>query len=343
MSWIERLAERPESFDFHVALRRFEVEGGDGPRLGEAERPSDEPIRLGQNPSAAFAGSELTTFSPGEATGRARLAVGFFGLWGPHGPLPGHLTEYARERQQHHGDPTLLRFADVFHHRMMLLFYRAWARTEPAVAFDRPDSDAFALYVGALMGLGLEATRHRGGTSDFSKLHHAPAFASGSRHPDGLRSILADHFGLPAAIDEFVGEWLDIPDDARWRLGTDPATGRLGHAAVGRRVFSRSRFRIVLGPLTGADFERMLPGSPAVDALASIVRLYTNDEWGWELRLVLSPFATAPLRLGGGARLGWTTRVGCGAPVAVDLLFDPATHLTRRITKPSLPSSALQH
>jgi predicted component of type VI protein secretion system len=44
-----------------------------------------------------FAPAELAAWWP--ASGRpARLLVYFFGLLGPNGPLPLHLTEYARER-----------------------------------------------------------------------------------------------------------------------------------------------------------------------------------------------------------------------------------------------------
>jgi type VI secretion system protein ImpH len=166
--------------------------------------------------------------------------------------------------------------------------------------------------------------------------------ASPSRHADGLKDIIGHHFGLPSEIEEFAGEWLAVPEELRWRLGRDPENGRLGRAALGARVWSRTdRFRVVLGPLTELDFEHMLPGSPAVDALSSLVRLYTNDEWGWELRLVLAPSVGASMRLGGRARLGWTTRIGSAPPVEVDLAVDPVAGTTRRISKPPRRSLAL--
>lgn len=334
MTWLERLARSAGRFDFYVALRRFEASRPSAPRLGNAERPDDEPLRVGQTPSAAFQGAEVTGFTPRGPGGKAGLTVGFFGLWGPHGPLPGHMTEYAHERLKHAGDATLVGFADIFHHRLLLLFYRAWARTQPTVAMDRPEGEAFGRYVGALMGLGSAATRNRGGTHDFTKLCYAPVFASSSRGPDGLKAILHDYFDLPVEIEEFVGEWLDVPNDCRWQLGRDAETGSLGRATLGQRVFSRvQKFRVVLGPLDASRFEHMLPGSPAVDALASLVRLYTHDEWAWELRLVLSPSANQPMRLGSAARLGWTTRIGFGPPPDFDLVCDPVTRVTRRIPK----------
>jgi type VI secretion system protein ImpH len=340
LTWRQRLAELPGAFDFHVALRRFDASLPDRPRLGEAERPSQERVRLGQTPSASFTASELTDYAEegeGPDGALARLTIGFLGMWGPSGPLPSHLTEYAHERLHHAGDPTLVRFVDIFHHRLLVLFHRAWATAQPTVAMDRPESDAFAVYVGALMGLGLHATRQRGGASDFAKLHYAPLFAASSRNADGLRDIVADYFGLPTIIEEFVGEWLDLPEDGRWHLGESRETGALGRVALGRRVWSRAnKFRLVLGPLDGAAFEQMLPGSSGLGELASLVRLYTNDEWSWELRLVLSSVVSAPIRLGGRGRLGWTTRLG-SAPGAehVDVIVDPVTGRTRRMRRPT--------
>lgn len=341
LSWLSRLAELPGRFDFHVALRRFDASHPERPRLGEAERPSEERLRLGQTPSASFTGAELTEYTQGGDGAIARLTVGFLGLWGANGPLPHHLTEYAHDRMHQAGDPTLVRFVDVFHHRMLVLFHRAWAAAQPTVSMDRPDSDAFAGYLGALMGLGLEATRRRGGASDFAKLHYAPLFATSARNADGLCDILSDYFGMPASIEEFVGEWLDLPVDERWHLGGPRETGALGRVVLGGRIWSRAnKFRIRLGPLESDAFEQMLPGGSAMAELSSLVRLYTNDEWDWELRLVLAPSVSTPIRLGGGGRLGWTTRIGSSpAFEEVDVVVDPVTSRTRRMRR---PSSAVQ-
>ena len=56
------LARAPWSFDFFQALRRIEGVSADRPRLGKALRPSDEPVRLSQEASVAFAPSTLSAF-----------------------------------------------------------------------------------------------------------------------------------------------------------------------------------------------------------------------------------------------------------------------------------------
>jgi type VI secretion system protein ImpH len=333
LTWLERLERDPGGFDFHVALRRFETSSPDMPRLGEAVRPTDEPLRVGQTPSSSFEPTAIADFVPEAEGAQARLLVSFLGLWGPHGPLPSHLTEYASDRARHSLDHTLTRFVDIFHHRMLLIFHRAWAKTQPTVGMDRRGSDRFAAYVGAFVGIGMQSALGRDRFPDRAKLFYAGRFAGATRNAEGLAEIVGDYFQLPTAIEEFIGEWLVLPADGRWELGVSPATGSLGRTAVlGGRVWSRSqKFRIVMGPLSRAEFERMLPNSEAVATLSALVRFYAGDEWEWDLRLVLSADATEPMRLARGSRLGWTTRIGPAPGIREDLIVDPALGRTRRV------------
>ncbi len=330
LSWVEALAREPGAFDFHVALRRIDAASPSAPRLGEALRPVEEPVRIGQTPSLSFEPTPVNGYVPPRDGSPARLLVSFFGMWGPNGPLPLHLTEYARDRTRQAGDRTLTAFMDLFHHRMLLLFHRAWAQAHPITGLDRSGADAFAAHVGSLLGAGFAATRGRDAFPDRAKLYYAGRLASPSRNAEGLRDILADHFGVPARVEEFVGDWLPLAQDSRWRLGAGDSS-QVGRTAVlGARVWSRcDRFRIVLGPLSRPDFTRFLPGSDAVAELAALVRLYTNDEWGWDVQLTLDDAESETMCLARGTRLGWTSRLGRGA--REDLVFDPVSRRTLRV------------
>jgi type VI secretion system protein ImpH len=313
----------PYHFDFYQALRRVECTHPSRPRLGEAQRPGEEPIRLTQDPSLAFAPAALAGFDRAGAV--PRLAVSFLGLLGPNGPLPLHLTEYARDRLRNSGDPTFARFLDVFHHRMLTLFYRAWADAQPTVSHDRPDSDRFAVYVGSLFGLGMTAFRDRDVIPDRAKLGFAGRFALQTHNAEGLEALISTFFRMPAEIEEFVGDWIDIPQDYRWSIGTSPETGQLGvSASLGARTWQRQhKFRVVLGPLDQLQFARMLPGGHSLPALIDLIRNYTGDELSWDLRLRLRE--GRPFRLGGDTRLGWSAWLGrrSAGSGARDVVFDP--------------------
>jgi len=306
------LARAPWSFDFFQALRRIEGVFADRPRLGKAVRPTDEPVRLSQEASPAFAPSTLSAFEEQDGGRPPRLEQRFFGLLGPNGPLPLHLTEYARDRLRHHGDRTFLRFLDLFHHRLALLFYRAWADARPTVQHDRPDEDRFAIYVGALAGYGFPGTRGRDAVPDHAKLFFVGHLARSAKNAEGLASILESYFGLPARVEQFLQGWLALPRDQRTALGGERLSNALGVGTVaGERVRDvQSRFRVVMGPMDLDPFGDFLPGGRSLERLTDWVRNYVGFEFDWEVQLVLACDEVPGIRLGRQGHLGWTTWLG---------------------------------
>lgn len=246
------------------------------------------------------------------SNGRPRIVNAFFGLLGPNGPLPLHITEYARDRMINSGDRTLIRFLDLFHHRMLALLYRAFANSEPVVHRDRPRSDRFRLYVGALFGFGLESQRDRDAVPDDAKLYFAGRLAAQPRNAEGLRAMIAEFFGVQAGIEQFVGEWVDLPTRSRWRLGGPGVGSALGRStAIGRRAWlCQSKFRVVVGPLEPDQFPQWLPGGESLARLEALVQSYVGDQFSWDVRVVLSDRTRQPWRLGARAQLGWTTWLG---------------------------------
>src|SRR5687768_1684473 len=136
---IAALQEKPFGFDFFRAVRLLESQFRQWPRLGKSLTPRNDPIRFKQNPSLAFAPSTLQGFEPGADERPPKLYVNFIGLFGPNGPLPLHVTEYALDRQRNAHDGSLVGFCDIFHQRFLSLFYRAWATNQKTADMDRPE------------------------------------------------------------------------------------------------------------------------------------------------------------------------------------------------------------
>ena len=303
------LAREPYKFDFYQAIRRLECLYRDKPRVGESVRAVDDLVRLAQKPSMRFAPSTLASFELGKNGRPPRLAVYFLGLFGPNGPLPLHLTEYARDRLRNAADPTFSQFLDLFHHRMLSLFYRVWASAQPVVGMDRPDTDRFSARVGSLFGIGMKSLLKRDAIPDLAKLHYAGILACGTRHPEGLCAILQGFFKLPVALQQFVGRWMRLPEEYRWKLGDSPETGGLGTTAiVGSRVWEcQQKFRVVFGPLSFADYRRLLPGGESLPRLVSVLLNYVGHELDWDLHLILKKEDVPRMQLGVMGQLGWTT------------------------------------
>ena len=333
MSYLDDLARAPYRHDFYQALRRIECLHPGKPRLGQSLRPVDDPVRLGQEASLSFAPAPLAALEPGAGGRPPRLIQRILGALGPNGPLPLHLTDYARERQLHHGDSTFVRFLDVFHHRILSLFYRAWAQAQPTVNLDRPKDDRFRLLVGALVGVGATAQRDRDAVGDEAKLFHGGLLARQVRNADGLEALLSSFFKSPVGVEQFVGHWMVLPAEDRTRLGTLRAGARLGVGAVlGARVWDRQHgLRVHAGPLSLSRYLALLPGGKAFGELVALVRQYLCFEFQWDVRLVLARSEVPRTRLGQFGQLGWTTWVGhADGKDRGELVLDPEAILARQ-------------
>ena len=329
---LERIAAEPWRYEFFSAMRWLENFYAGEPRFGTARKPANEPVRLGQTADLSFAPSSLHAVVPATANAKPRIEVRFFGLFGPNGPLPYHLTEYARQRLMHHGDASFARFADMFHHRLLLLFYRAWAQAQPTVGLDRPDDDRFGAYVGALIGLGAPEQQNRDAAPDHVKLHFSGFLSSQIRSADGLASILTGYLGRPVQVVPFVGSWLELPRSERTRIG---AAGRIsmvsklgGGAVLGDKVWDRQhKFQVHVGPLDHATFDSLLPGGDALPGVTALVNQFVGQELSWELKLDLRADAVRPARPGQHGRLGWTSWLGMKNRARLgELKLEPRPH-----------------
>ena len=303
---INKLKDEAPRWGYYAALRQLESLYDQQPRLGKSRRPVDDKIRLGQEPSTVFAPSTLSNCSLNDQ-GMLQLKVLFMGMFGPNGPLPLHLTEYARNRRRDVKDEAMIQFMDIFHHRLLSLFYRVWADKEPTVQYDRPESDRFHAYVGSLFGLGTPEFRDRDGMADNSKLHFSGHLGSLPQHSEGLGSILRSFFQVPLRIQEFVGEWLKIPKDSLCILGIN--SGSLGMTTVlGGLSWQRQyKFRLIVGPMDLPDYEKLLPGQEKAVLIADVVANYLGYEMTYDTNLVLKKEQVPRTLLGSYGQLGWTT------------------------------------
>jgi type VI secretion system protein ImpH len=207
----------------------------------------------------------------------------------------------------------------VFHHRLLSLFYRAWAEARPTVSHDRPDDDYWSARLAALSGRGMPSLLNQGLIPDTAKLHYSGHLAAQTRYPDGLKAILSEYFGLPVEIEEYVGQWLELPE--RSRVGV--SAHQLGvDFCLGRYVWDRQhKFRIRLGPLKLVDYMGMLPGSQPFNELVAWVAEYLGHELDWDLNLVLEQPEVPALQLNGHFRLGFNTWLGRPETDANDLIL----------------------
>ena len=200
-------------------------------------------------------------------------------------------------------------FLNVFHHRLISFFYRAWAANQKALDLDRTNDQRFTLFIGSFFGLGMESLQSRDTIQDWAKLYFAGRLACQARTAEGLVAILREYFDIRTELQTFVGHWMDLPPDSVCELGKSPQTGALGvNAIVGSRFYeSQLKFRIRLGPMKFKDYERVLPDGGAFQRLRFWVMNYCGEHYFWDAQLVLEASEVPGTQLGQAGRLGWTT------------------------------------
>jgi type VI secretion system protein ImpH len=304
-------SELSAAYDFFELLRRLEQRGG---RFGQSGRPRQEPARLGQFVRLSFATRDVMVFDEATEKTPARVTVANLGLLGPEGPLPLHLTRWVLDRLSQRwfsgadahqtSDTTFVDFVNVLQHRMIALFYRAWADANPAVQVERSTGGRVREMLEAMAGIGLPGTADA--ELDAIKLRQAAALASQVDGPERLTLFIAEAFKVPVQLMEFVADWMPIPRHLQSSLGgPNAALGR--SATIGPRVFTRqSRVEVRIGPLSYRDYLAFLPGGKRLELVKKAIRDLIGEALDVDFRLVLAQ-DEVPLPKIGNVQLGRTT------------------------------------
>jgi len=172
----DRLYGEPFNFDFFQAVRLLNRLDPNRVPTGGWGPPEREAVRFRSLVSLSFPPSAVTDLTPlpgGSLVSEPPIPIltqSFFGLAGPSGVLPRHYTETLlrlealRVPERH----ALREWFDLFNHRLLSLFHRAWGKYRFPVIFEgwggiadvaRPDP--YSQCVLSLMGLGTPSLRQR--------------------------------------------------------------------------------------------------------------------------------------------------------------------------------------
>ena len=294
------LAERPGGFDFFRAVHLLERLYPERAPVGEWHSPSAEVARFAVPPTLGFPPTEISDLelAPLDAGQPARMEVAFFGLTGPQGVLPHPYTQHTADRVRAR-DTAMRDFLDLFHHRLLSLFYRAWARHRAVESAETGRPDRLRDHLLDLAGFGTSGVQGRTPVRDDVLAYYAGLFLAQPRSAAGLAQFIADVFRVPATVEQFVGAWRTLGHTGRFAVGADDDDGRLGFGVVGDAVWdAMARVRLRLGPLSRAQFTAFLPGGASHAALSALARLYADEQVGVEAQLVLARHEVSGVQLG---------------------------------------------
>ena len=317
---IDRLHHDPGRFGFFQAVRLMYGDSGFDGR-GTGTRPG--PLRFTTPPSLSFPPSELHSITHSDTA--TRVCVNFLGLTGPSGVLPRTYTELLIARKTHR-DPSAQDFLDLFNHRLVALFWLAWAKHRPEIGREFGFHNSVLRYLEHIVGMGtpaLQAQLHPGKRSGTTARKPLPGAAmtyfSGliSQRPHGevsLAQVVSAVVQAPVRANGCLGTWQDVSRDARTRLGD--AAHRLGHDCVlGTRYWDRqTTLELTIGPIDRNLFNALLPSGSMLPDIIELSRFLTGLALDLRIRLSLRADQVPPLRLGARntdrPRLGWNTWLG---------------------------------
>ncbi len=290
----DELFDRGYEFEFFQAVHLLARLFPDRKPVGGTAKPHEEFARFGARLSMAFPASAVHEIRRvPDSPEPPRMTVAFFGLTGTQGVLPFCYTEWMLERAAAKDD-TLAAFLDLFNHRLVSLFYRAWEKHRPPVLYEmgaarnqRPDPFTHSLF--DLIGMGTEGLRGRMQVQDESLLLYAGLIAQSPHSASALRGILRDYFGVPIEIDQCIGDWYALDEADRSYLWPEMERNQLGVGAfAGEQVWNQQgRFRIRVGPLRLAEFLDFLPQGRAMARLVEWTRYQAGQAMAFDVQLIL--------------------------------------------------------
>ncbi len=350
-SVIDRLLSAPHRFSFYQAVRLLTASRGatnlgapDG-QLGTISNAADEPIRFRSKPALEFPTSEIVAIenrnqsddADGDSSAETRqeqqplpieIEVAFWGLIGSVGALPNHYTQLVIDRVKSH-DHAMHDFLGMFSHRQLSFFYRSWEKYFVPAGFERgqhgePSHDLLREALLSLSGYGAGRLRDQRQILDDVGVYYGGLFID-RPNAESLGQMITDFLGLPAKVLSLFGSWLQLPKSEQSRMGLVSGHCRLGvDTVLGERVWDpTSKFRLQVGPVNYAEFQRLMPIGTQLIPICQLVRSYVGCEFLFDVQVVLRADEIPECRLGAidaedsNANLGWNTWL-CSQPPSDD-------------------------
>jgi type VI secretion system protein ImpH len=307
----ERLFKEFFRFSFYRAVSLLERLNPSGKRFGETLDPKEEAARFSVKPGFTFPPSDISGLRQPEEDGPAGMEVRFLGLIGPSGVLPHWFNDLALSRAQAK-DFALIDFLDIFHHRLITLFYLAWKRYDLTTNYLPGAGDRMSGYLLSLIGLGTEGLKGRIGLPEESLIYCSGLLGRQAPSAASVEAAVKYLAGADAQVQQFVERMIPLEKEDCTSVGS--ANAVLGESAIcGSQVREcQTKFRINLGPLAFSQFVRFLPSGDLLKPIFALVRYLVGIEYEFDMRIFLKAEHVPGCTLGGtpspeSPRLGWST------------------------------------
>jgi len=325
LSLSQQLFDRFYEFSFYRAVYLLERFANERKTLADALVPSEEPIRFTVKKGFSFPPSDISHLKAADPKRSPIMEVAFMGLTGPSGVMPQWYTQLILEREREK-DHTLADFLDLFHHRMITLFYLAWKKHRFPENYQSGATDRLSRYLLSLAGLGTPGLTAMIGLPEEALTFYSGLLSRPIASAVAIESAVAYFTDARVKVEQFIERIVDLEPSDQTQLGTANAT--LGDDAIcGSQIWeSQTKFRVHLGPVDKKKFARLMPIGDLLVPIFSLVRYMVGIEYEFEIRIYLRKEDVPLCQLGSigpdAPMLGWTTWVSSpGYEYEEDIFF----------------------
>jgi type VI secretion system protein ImpH len=258
-------------------------------------------LRVAPNLSLSFPPAEVERIElkpdPEGGGDRIEVVANFLGLYGSASPLPTFYTEELIAEEA--ADESVAREVfNLVNSRLYALLFRCWSKYRlPLRVLEEEDRDTIARLF-CLAGLG-EGPLWENLPAPFRLLRYIGLLTQFPRSALGLRTLLGDALeGVPVGLTPCVPRMAAIPRDQQLCMGRSGC--RLGvDSYIGERIADRmGKFRIHLGPVSNADFHRLVPGRANYAWLTLLTGIYVTEPLEYEVEVIMAAGEAKSVRLG---------------------------------------------
>ena len=320
MRGLERLRRHAATTGLAQAARLIELASrrrGAATQLREVggDTPApEEPLRFVASDRMTLPANDLAAIDGGDdGEGPVRVVANVMGLAGATPALPPFYSEMQLQRRRLR-DRSFASFLNIFDHRALSFFYRAFRKYNWLVAFEREETAGADPISGALLavaGFATASSRDRLPFDDGLLVPLAGRLGDSRRSATGLETGLRHITRLPLRVIEAEPTWMALPPAEQTRLGAagglsrlggeDAATG-LGYldaAVIGTAVLDvQHHYAVEIGPLGYAAFLDFCRAGDTLRMVEEVCRLAAGIEHRPVLRLAIRAGDVPPLRLG---------------------------------------------
>ncbi len=355
----DRLTTRGCEFDFFQAVWLLDRFVAQGVPIGERGPAAEEPFRFRPHTSMGFPSCDVKRIAalPGTEGGVPffRFDVTFMGLYGVSTPLPvPYAVDVLRSVERHRSTPDqasavdeaqtpgtedegdglspVRDFLDIFHHRLISLFYRSWLKYRFDKAYALRGHDVITDYLLWLIGCPRGCDESALGVSPIHMLRYAGVLTHRPKSAATLEGILFDYWkDFPIEVSQCVGRWVPVPPSDMNSVGSSNC-GLGVDLTVGEEVYDiSSTFSVSVGPVDWKTYLLFLPDGESFSQTRSLVELYCADPLSFTIEMKLHADEVPEMQLTSDDRAG---RLGYTSWVRTDEI--PATSVTFSSTSAKL-------